>query len=219
MFALFQSLIFVLTSSKIIDNLTGQLGKRVGHSLKSCTTVVGAVRIKNHRKYGDRIVLVDTPGFDDTEKSDLEILRIISDWLMELCKARVFLCGIVYLHRITDMRMSGSHQRNLSMLGELCGTCAAKKVTLVTTMWDGIEPNDLGLIEKKEEALKSTYWKSLLDHGASTARFQNTTASAWAVIGDILAKPVENTILHLQQEMANLKRPLEETEAAKRLGQ
>ncbi|KDR82093.1 hypothetical protein GALMADRAFT_221979 [Galerina marginata CBS 339.88] len=203
--------------SNIIDNLTGQLGKRVGHSLKACTTVVGAVRIKNHRKYGDRIVLVDTPGFDDTEKSDLEILRIISDWLMELCKARVFLCGIAYLHRITDMRMSGSHQRNLSMLGELCGTCAAKKVTLVTTMWDGIEPNDLGLSEKKEEALKSTYWKSLLDHGASTARFQNTTASAWAVIGDILAKPVENIALQLQEELVSLGRPLEETEAAKRL--
>lgn len=26
-------------------------------------------------------VLVDTPGFDDTVKSDLEILNMISDWL------------------------------------------------------------------------------------------------------------------------------------------
>lgn len=27
------------------------------------------------------IVLVDTPGFDDTRKSDLEILELISKWL------------------------------------------------------------------------------------------------------------------------------------------
>ena len=29
------------------------------------------------------IVLVDTPGFDDTKKSDLEILELISNWLKE----------------------------------------------------------------------------------------------------------------------------------------
>jgi predicted GTPase len=27
------------------------------------------------------IVLVDTPGFDDTHKSDYEILKLIKDWL------------------------------------------------------------------------------------------------------------------------------------------
>ena len=29
----------------------------------------------------NRMVLVDTPGFDDTKKTDLEILELISKWL------------------------------------------------------------------------------------------------------------------------------------------
>jgi predicted GTPase len=27
------------------------------------------------------IVLIDTPGFDDTTRSDLEVLRMIAEWL------------------------------------------------------------------------------------------------------------------------------------------
>jgi len=31
----------------------------------------------------DDVVLVDTPGFDDTFKPDIEILRMLADWLTE----------------------------------------------------------------------------------------------------------------------------------------
>ena len=30
---------------------------------------------------GYNIVFVDTPGFDDPEKSDTDVLKMISDWL------------------------------------------------------------------------------------------------------------------------------------------
>jgi len=30
---------------------------------------------------GRRVVLIDTPGFDDTMKSDTEVLRMIGDFL------------------------------------------------------------------------------------------------------------------------------------------
>ena len=46
----------------------------VGHDLESCTAEVSMVRI-------DDVVLVDTPGFDDTNKTDREILIMIADWL------------------------------------------------------------------------------------------------------------------------------------------
>ena len=53
----------------------------VGHTLKSFTNQVTAIKFwdqgsKRH------VVLVDTPGFDDTFKSDLDILNMISDWLV-----------------------------------------------------------------------------------------------------------------------------------------
>ena len=68
---------------KVIDLLTGQPGKRAGDALQSCTRNVTAFRVLNHEKYGRRIVLVDTPGFDDVERSDMEVLEMISTWLLK----------------------------------------------------------------------------------------------------------------------------------------
>jgi hypothetical protein len=59
----------------------------VGHELKSCTsniqhTFIPYVSIGSRpRLKGRRIVIVDTPGFDDTYTDDKEILRRIAVWL------------------------------------------------------------------------------------------------------------------------------------------
>ena len=69
---------------KIIDILTNQPGRRAGSRLESCTTEIRAVRVFNHPVHGDRLVLVDTPGFDNTTKSDIEVLQIVSNWLKKV---------------------------------------------------------------------------------------------------------------------------------------
>ena len=55
---------------------------RVGHHLKS-TTVDVKHYIVEHPLYSKerRLLLVDTPGFDNTFKEDAEILRRIAIWL------------------------------------------------------------------------------------------------------------------------------------------
>jgi len=50
----------------------------VGHDLESHTSEIKATRCTVKEV---NIVLVDTPGFDDTKKTDLEILESIADWL------------------------------------------------------------------------------------------------------------------------------------------
>ena len=67
--------------NKIIDALTGQPGKRAGDGSESVTQDLGAYRILDHEQHGSRIVLVDTPGFDDTNKTDEQILKLIGSWL------------------------------------------------------------------------------------------------------------------------------------------
>ena len=69
---------------KIIDILTDRPSRRAGTRLESFSNEVSAVRLYNHPVHGDHIVLVDTPGFDDTSKSDLEVLQMISNWLRKL---------------------------------------------------------------------------------------------------------------------------------------
>jgi hypothetical protein len=66
---------------QFIDLLTGQKGKRAGNSLKSVTADIQATRVRHPRTGASNIVLVDTPGFDDTNRTDMEILAMISDWL------------------------------------------------------------------------------------------------------------------------------------------
>lgn len=71
-------------SEQFIDVATNSKEKRAGFGLQSYTQDVQAIRIKNHRIYKDRIVLLDTPGFDDTTRSDMDILALIGDWLKKM---------------------------------------------------------------------------------------------------------------------------------------
>lgn len=67
-----------------MNNIAGGEVARVGHKLVSCTQVLHAHIIEGHPHpslRGRRLVLVDTPGFDDTYVDDSEILRKIAVWL------------------------------------------------------------------------------------------------------------------------------------------
>ena len=124
------------------------------------------------------------------------------------------LAGIIYLHRISDNRMDSVPYRNLCMFRELCGDQAMKKVVLVTTMWNkGQTDSTLNL---RERSLFNNYWKEMIDNGASTARFLNSPDSAWKIIDPIL-KQHETEVLLVQEELVDLKRTLNETQAGKTL--
>src|SRR4051794_37978067 len=81
------------------------------------------------------VFLVDTPGFDDTNRSDVDILKDIAFFLTTMHANRCRLAGVIYLHRITDPRMGGSALKNLEMFQKLCGTGSLPSVILTTTMW------------------------------------------------------------------------------------
>ena len=116
--------------------------------------------------------------------------------------------------------MAGScPQRNLRMFGELCGDQAVKKVVLVTTMWDKVcasSQKQQEAVAAREKDLFDNYWKTMVNHGTSTARFENTPASAWKIV-DIILRQHESEVLLLQEEIVDLKRALNETAAGKTL--
>ena len=215
---------------EIIDVLTGQ-DTRAGSSLKSVTNDVAACRVLNHENYESNLVLVDCPGFDDTTKGDKYTLETISSWLsktygilssfatkltqiyLRRFKKKITLSGIIYVHRITDIRMSGTAHRNLRMFGELCGDKSAKNVVIVTTMWDNARNKEEA--SKREDSLKDRYWNVLLHHQASVARFYNDQDSAWKIIDQVAG--LDRTAVLLQEEMVTLGRNLNETNAGKAL--
>jgi hypothetical protein len=66
-----------LNGKQFINVATG-VDAGVGHDLESCTSEIGIIKMTFP---GYNIVFVDTPGFDDTKRSDSDILKMISDWL------------------------------------------------------------------------------------------------------------------------------------------
>ncbi|KAF9447817.1 hypothetical protein P691DRAFT_801763 [Macrolepiota fuliginosa MF-IS2] len=154
----------------------------VGHSLDSHTKEVCAIRVSF--KDNIHIVLLDTPGFDDTNLSDTQVLGKIGNWLKSM-RAGSKLAGILYLHRISDNRMGATPLRNLTMFKELCGG-GLEKIILTTTMWPEVGSDEREICVAREGELKGTYWRGMIERESTTRRFENTQASAWRIIDYII---------------------------------
>lgn len=211
----------LLLPSQFIKTATGA-DVHVGDNLTSDTQVVRAIKCRDPFQ-GRDFLLLDTPGFDDTYKSDGEILAEIARWLSKTLSSSLissFTClrgtnryrdgvklsGILYLHRITDNRMANSLIRNLRMFQELCGGDAFSNVIFVTTHWDACKRGG----DSREQELRNNYWKLFLQGGSQMLRFENAKSSAWNIIN---ALPSTQKPLKIQRELVDEQKLLSETSA------
>lgn len=163
------------------------------------------------------VYLIDTPGFDDTSLSDVEILRTLAAWLTATYGAQIRLHGVLYLHRITDVRLGGSAKRSLRMFQELCGSDELHNVILATTMWNQVALED-GI--RRETELTGTYdfWGCMLERGSRVERHTGDALSAQRLMGMFLKSdrgdgPAEMT-LAIQKEIVDDGISLNNTRAA-----
>ncbi|KIM75858.1 hypothetical protein PILCRDRAFT_662446 [Piloderma croceum F 1598] len=194
--------------STFIKTASGQNGESINHQLRSRPAPIRPVRATNSNG-SQSVVLVDTPGFNDTTRSDLEILTTISDYLMKTYKKKAKLAAIIYLHKISDNRMSGAVMRNLRTFRNLCGSEAMPNVVIATTMWGEVE-KDVG--EQRERELMSDFWNQMVADGCTTERFDDTYESAWGIIRNIVQKNTATT-LQIHTEMGAAGKALHNTAA------
>ncbi|KAG8758461.1 hypothetical protein FRC14_008150 [Serendipita sp. 396] len=192
-------------------NCVARRGDRgVGHDIESCTAEVALIKVEDPIQ-NRKVVLVDTPGFDDTYRSDIDILTDIATFLVKSYRKGVPLDTILYLHRITDKRMTGSLLKNLKMFVSLCGIGSMPTVTIVTTMWSEVN-REQG--EAREQALKKRMWFDMIDKGCSVKEFDGTYQSALKVL-DGVSKAVEGPLL--SSEMVDKRKKLKATAAGSEL--
>ncbi|KEY73898.1 hypothetical protein S7711_06105 [Stachybotrys chartarum IBT 7711] len=189
---------------------------RIGHGLNGCTTTVDVFEYDVSTRR--RVYLIDTPGFDDTSRSDAEVLKEIATWLGDSYKNKILLNGIIYLHRITDRRMPGSARRNLLLFRQLCGQDCLKKVVLVTTMWDQVSDEVFQEAQDRETELTTTmdFWGWMVKNGSSVHRHNHTKSSAARII-QTLANHSQPFATDLQKELVDQKRRLGETSAGREI--
>ncbi|KAI6010018.1 hypothetical protein EDC04DRAFT_817435 [Pisolithus marmoratus] len=194
--------------SSFIDTVaTGGMGEGVGHYLTPYTREVKATRCTFEES---SVVLIDTPGFDDTRISDLDVLEMVSIWLNQKYQRGTTLAAILWFHRITDNHMVEVPLKNLRVFEKLCGKNALPKVILVTTMWDEVD-DDVG--EERLRELKNTRWKTMISQGSRTPKYVNTRESAMKLIRPIVHWQREMTHkgIQLQEEISALELELRET--------
>jgi hypothetical protein len=183
----------------------------IGHNLQACTQEVG-VFLCQSRDFN--IYLVDTPGFDDTDRSDTEVLREIASWLTASYSNSIKLHGIIYLHRITDPRMQGSGMRNLHMFKRLCGDKNLSNVIMATCQWERVLEADGA---EREKQLRETphFWGYMVDRGSQMHRHYNTRESALRLIDSLVGGTASRPkiVLDIQTQMVDEGKDLASTGA------
>jgi hypothetical protein len=157
------------------------------------------------------VALVDTPGFDDTTRSDAEILEEIVQFLCTQYELGIPLKGIIYMHRITDNRVSGSAQRYFEMFMRLCGDQNLENVVLLTTMWGELSDEGKGL--QRERELRREFWKAMEKNGSTIRRFDGSRSMAEAFVCRLMRK--EDIVLDIQDELVGQRKRLDQTKAGR----
>ncbi|KAL4062208.1 hypothetical protein J3A83DRAFT_4258730 [Scleroderma citrinum] len=112
------------------------------------------------------------------------------------------------MHRITDVRMSGTAQRTFRVFRELCGGSTFKNVVIVTNMWGNV---DLEIGEAREHEIATKFFKPVLDMGARMCRHDGTRESALAILRHLVDN--EAVALTIQQEIVEERRAFADTAA------
>jgi hypothetical protein len=132
---------------------------------------------------GTSVFLIDTPGFDDSKRSDGDIILEISKSLSTQVAIGVKLLGVIYLHDITNSRMRGSLKRELEIVKLIIGSHNYKHLLLVTTKWgDGTRKREF---EKRQQELEDIYWEDLINGGAGVFRFEGTAESGRSIVSQL----------------------------------
>ncbi|RXW15799.1 hypothetical protein EST38_g10056 [Candolleomyces aberdarensis] len=183
---------------------------QVGHSVQSCTDVVG--RADPFDLAGRRIVLFDTPGFDDTNKSETEILRIIAFELEKQYRKGRTLHGIIYVYRISDLRVGGLAKTNFGIFRKLCGESSLRNVVIMTNMWSRLPTEEEGLRRADELTSLDDFFKPAIAKGAVMMHHKKDTVdSAHGILHQILQN--HPMALSIQTELVDQQKTITETGA------
>lgn len=191
--------------SYFINKLAGREVTKEGGSLHACTQGCALIPVEIG---GSKVCMIDTPGFDEAKRSDSEILTEIARLLAAQYQLGVELKGVIYVHRITDIRYTGSAVRSFEICKKICGDSPLKNVLLVTSRWSDVD-EETG--SQREGELRENFWAYMLNKGSNMSRFHGDRGSAVVLLSQLLAK--DSTVLDLQRQLVDERMELKDTTA------
>lgn len=161
--------------------------------------------------------MIDTPGFDDTDRTDADILKLIADYLAETYQNDMLLTGVILLQPINANRVQGSERKRTRLFEKVCGPGAYGNIVIATTMWSDLENEAVGIERTKERMREMSFWGAMVDKGAQVVKHDNTARSARNIIEKLVNKSA--VTLQMQRELVQNGGLIGQTSAGKQLDQ
>ncbi|KAI9036274.1 uncharacterized protein KD926_002092 [Aspergillus affinis] len=137
--------------SSLFESLTNRIGHS-GHGIESANL-------------GGKVYLfVDTPGLNDPNISNADILREIAK-LLEVTKTSVTYAGILYVHPANQI-YSDETEKGLKFLEVFCGLDYSPSLTFVTTGWDALSLNQIPRSDASIRQMQTFKWTAFIEKGA-----------------------------------------------------
>lgn len=164
---------------------------------------------------GQTVTLIDTPGFDDSERSDADILTLVANYMAQTYEQGMLLTGAIFVHPISQQRLLGSETRRNRLFKKILGEDAYNRVIIATTMWNQV-PEREAASRMDQRRNRDDIWGDMVKLGAKVVRHDDNTASATAIIRSLaqFESPVE---LQLQKELLEVGGRIGLTSAGKQL--
>jgi len=107
------------------------------------------------------------------------------------------LSGLIFFHKISENRVTGSSKSYMRLFEKLCGPTALPNAVLCTTMWD---ITDTSAALEREKELCDDYWGGMIAQGSTVVRHTNTKASALTIVQKLIER--QPVVIELQNELA-----------------
>lgn len=118
---------------------------------------------------------------------------------------------VIYMHRITDIRIGGTARKNFEVFKQLCGANNFTNIAIVTNMWNMVSEGR-GAAREFELKQDPLFFRMPLEQGAAMFRHDNTAKNAQNAISYLIKK--RPFLLRIQRELVDEKKDISETAAA-----
>ncbi|RXW15798.1 hypothetical protein EST38_g10057 [Candolleomyces aberdarensis] len=120
--------------------------------------------------------------------------------------------GIIYVHRISDLRVGGLAKTNFSIFRKLCGDSSLRNIIIVTNMWSRLPSELEGHRRVAELASLDDFFKPAIAKGAMMMHHRKDTVDS---VHGILRQILKNRprVLSIQEELVDQHKNITETGA------
>lgn len=165
---------------------------------------------------GREVILYDTPGLDESEGINSEILRAFASRFVTAYNMGIRINGFIFMQSVAEPRVSESERSQLQLISTMVGPANYSHIAIATTMWDQISPN----FGKRNEVNRADdVWKDVLNGGAEILQYRNTKDSAQEILQHLMSNldKFSPFALKLQQDLLHQQGYLGKTEAGMHL--